>query len=150
MFCQIDPAGFSMKDLESWRKITRCNSTRPLYPLRLPAASAFLTGASTLWHRRLGHPGVEALSKLGPSLPSCNKELSTSLCHVRQLGRHTRLPFSVSTSRASNDLVHCDIWMPSIISVSGYKYYLVMLDDCSHHLWTFPLCFKYDTFLWGS
>ena len=30
--------------------------------------------------------------------------------------------------------------------MSGYKYYLVILDECSHYLWTFPLCLKYDTF----
>jgi hypothetical protein len=30
--------------------------------------------------------------------------------------------------------------------VSGYKYYLVILDDCTHYLWTFPLKLKSDTF----
>jgi hypothetical protein len=30
--------------------------------------------------------------------------------------------------------------------VSGYKYYLVILDDCSHYIWTFPLRLKSDTF----
>jgi hypothetical protein len=28
----------------------------------------------------------------------------------------------------------------------GYKYYLVILDDCTHYLWTFPLRLKSDTF----
>jgi hypothetical protein len=31
-------------------------------------------------------------------------------------------------------------------SVSGFKYYLVILDDSSHHLWTFPLRLKFDTY----
>jgi transposase InsO family protein len=30
--------------------------------------------------------------------------------------------------------------------VSGHKYYLVILDDCSHYIWTFPLRLKSDTF----
>jgi hypothetical protein len=30
--------------------------------------------------------------------------------------------------------------------VSGYKYYLIILDDCTHYLWTFPLKLKSDTF----
>jgi hypothetical protein len=30
--------------------------------------------------------------------------------------------------------------------VSGYKYYLVILDDCTHYLWAFPLRVKFDTF----
>uniref|UniRef100_A0A0A9BH25 Integrase catalytic domain-containing protein n=1 Tax=Arundo donax TaxID=35708 RepID=A0A0A9BH25_ARUDO len=30
--------------------------------------------------------------------------------------------------------------------MSGYKYYLIILDDCSHYVWTFPLRLKSDTF----
>ena len=30
--------------------------------------------------------------------------------------------------------------------MSGFKYYLVILDDFSHYVWTFPLRFKSDTF----
>jgi transposase InsO family protein len=43
-------------------------------------------------------------------------------------------------------LLHCDLWTSPITSVSGYKYYLVILDDYSHYLWTFPLRLKSDTF----
>ena len=32
------------------------------------------------------------------------------------------------------------------MSISGFKYYLVILDDCSHFLWNFPLRLKSDTF----
>jgi hypothetical protein len=51
-------------------------------------------------------------------------------------------------SRASKnfDLIHCDLWTSPIVSVSGFKYYLVILDDCSHFLWTFPLRVKSDAF----
>jgi hypothetical protein len=73
---------------------------------------------------------------------------SERLCHACQLGRHSRLPFSTSTSRAVQafDLVHYDLWMSPILSLSGYKYYLVILDDYSHFLWTFPLRLKSATF----
>jgi len=59
-----------------------------------------------------------------------------------------RLPFHLSTSRASNnfDLIHCDLWTSLVLSVSGYKYYLAILDDCSHYLWTFPLKLKSNAF----
>jgi len=30
--------------------------------------------------------------------------------------------------------------------MSGYKYYLVIIDDFSHYAWTFPLRLKSDTF----
>jgi hypothetical protein len=47
--------------------------------------------------------------------------------------------FVNSTSRADNnfDLIYCDMWTSSNVSISGYKYYLVILDDCSHFIWTF-------------
>ena len=56
--------------------------------------------------------------------------------------------FFTSTSRAAQafDLVHCDLWTSSVLSLSGYKYYLVILDDFSHFLWTFPLWLKSDMF----
>jgi hypothetical protein len=66
------------------------------------------------------------------------------------LSARSSLPssFSTSTSRAVQafDLVHCDLWTSPVLSLSGYKYYLVILDDYSHFLWTFPLRLKSDTF----
>lgn len=52
--------------------IVRCNSSRQFYPLCSALSQALLAAAtpSTLWHRRLGHLGFEALSCL---VPSCNK-----------------------------------------------------------------------------
>ena len=44
---EFDPAGCSVKDLESRRVIVRCNSSGPLYPLHLPTAHA-LAATSTL------------------------------------------------------------------------------------------------------
>jgi hypothetical protein len=44
------------------------------------------------------------------------------------------------------DLIHLDLWTSLVVSVLGSKYYLVILDDYTHYLWTFPLKLKYDTF----
>jgi histone deacetylase 1/2 len=44
------------------------------------------------------------------------------------------------------DLIHYDLWTSPVISVSEFKYYLVVIDDFSHYVWTFPLHLKYDTF----
>ena len=78
----------------------------------------------------------------------CPSDGVSFLCHAGQLGRYIRLSFGASSSRASNnfDLIHCDLWTSPIVSVSGFKYYLVILDDCSHHLWAFPLRLKSDTY----
>jgi IS30 family transposase len=42
--------------------------------------------------------------------------------------------------------MHLDLWTSPVISVSGSKYYLVILDDFTHYLWTFSLKLKSDTF----
>jgi hypothetical protein len=137
-----------VKVLPSRREIVRCNISGPLYPLHLPPAHSLVTQASSLlWHRCLGHPGHEALSKLASSV-SCPIHDCSELCHACQLGRHVCFPFHESTSHAINkfDLIHCDLWTSPVVSISGYKYYLVILDDCTHYLWTFPLRLKSDTF----
>jgi hypothetical protein len=133
---EFDPAGCSVKDLRTRNMIVRCNSLGALYPLHLPPVQSFVTKtASPLWHRRLGHPSHEALSKLASSV-TFNLEDCSTLCHACQLGRHVRLPFHASHSRAPNkfDLIQCDMWTSPVVSVSGYKYYLVILDYCTYYM----------------
>jgi hypothetical protein len=56
--------------------------------------------------------------------------------------------FSNSMSHAEKafDLMHLDLWTSPVVSVSSSKYYMVILDDFTHYLWTFPLKLKSDTF----
>jgi histone deacetylase 1/2 len=150
---EFDPFGLSVKDLATRNVIVRCNSSGELYsfqpPTTHPRTFAAITSPPVLWHRRLSHLGHESLSHLAPSLHSaCNKSELETLCHACQLGRHVRLPFTQSNTRALKnfDLIHCDLWTSPIASVTGYKYYLIILDDCSHYSWTFPLRLKSDTF----
>uniref|UniRef100_A0A8R7TR30 Integrase catalytic domain-containing protein n=1 Tax=Triticum urartu TaxID=4572 RepID=A0A8R7TR30_TRIUA len=80
------------------------------------------------------------------SFISCNKAAS-HVCHACQLGKHVRLPFARSTSISVEpfQLIHCDLWTSSILSNSSFQYYLVIVDDYSHFMWTFPLRKKSDT-----
>jgi hypothetical protein len=136
---KFDPFGLSVKDLSTRNVLTRCNSSRPLYTMRLPSRSApspcaapavALVASASTWHHRLGHPGVDALSKLSSDSSVICSRHSHDFCQACQLGCHTRMPFVSSTSRADNnfDLIHCDLWTSPVVSVSGYKYYLVILD----------------------
>jgi transposase InsO family protein len=52
-----------------------------------------------------------------------------------------RLPFASYNKVASRafELLHGDLWTSPVISNSDYKYYLVILDDHTHYVWTFPL-----------
>jgi hypothetical protein len=104
--------------------------------------------APTTWHRRLDHLGPNTLSSLSrSSFVQCTGK-KHDFCHACQLGKHTRLPFCSSSHRAEHpfDLIHLDLWTSHVVSVSGSKYYLVILDDFTHYLWTFPLKLKSDTF----
>ncbi|EEC82022.1 hypothetical protein OsI_25984 [Oryza sativa Indica Group] len=146
---EFDKDGLDVKDFHSRNMIVWCNSFGDLYLVR-PTELHYALAAresSVLWHHRLGHLGSEALTRLARSsvIPPY-RELS--VCHACQLGRHCRLPFNTSFTRATSnfDLIHCDLWTSPVSSVSGYKYYLVILDDCSHFVWTFPLRLKSDTF----
>jgi hypothetical protein len=132
---EFDPLGISVKDLRTKNVLLRCNSTGPLYTLQLPSSSSgscalVATPSPTTWHRRLGHPGKAALQRLAQiSSIICSKSDDESICHACQLGRHVLLPFTSSISRAIKnfDLIHCDLWTSPVISVSGFKYYLVII-----------------------
>ena len=48
------------------------------------------------------------------------------------------------------DIIHSDLWTFPVLSSSGHKYYILLLDDYSNFLWTFPLSNKshvFSTFL---
>ena len=101
-----------------------------------------------LWHQRLGHPHAVVLSSLLSEFSiHCNRDIhDTSVCESCHTGKHVRLPFSSSTSSSNFpfELLHCDLWTSPHTSISGFKYYLVFLDDYIHFVWTFPLRNKSD------
>jgi hypothetical protein len=141
---EFDPFGLSVKDLSTRNVIVRSNSTGLLYTLCLPRSTTPSAGAMvglaavppTMWHRRLDHPGPGALSSLSrSSFIHCTSN-KHEFCHARQLGKHTMLPFHSSSHRAEHpfDLIHLDLWTSPVVSVSGSKYYLVILDDFTHYL----------------
>lgn len=71
---------------------------------------------------------------------------SSHVCSTCQLGKHVRLPFSssVSVSYVPFQIVHADVWTSPVTSCSGFKFYLVLIDDFTHCIWTFPLRSKSD------
>jgi hypothetical protein len=71
---EFDPFGLSVKDLATKCVLARYNSTDLLYTLPLPTLptttpcfvpyALATTASSATWHRRLGHPSPNVLSKL--------------------------------------------------------------------------------------
>jgi hypothetical protein len=96
-----------------------------------------------LWHHRFGHPHAATISSLLHefALPYNHDNHTTTSCGSCQQGKHVRLPFSSSISSSTFPfvLLHCDLWTLPIESISGFKDYLVILDDFTHFVWTFPL-----------
>ncbi|XP_073354067.1 uncharacterized protein [Aegilops tauschii subsp. strangulata] len=138
-------------DIRTRLVILRCDSTGDLYPVccnpAVPRASYFAGVASAeLWHSRLGHPGKEVLRRaLGQFEFTCAPSTPHS-CSACRLGKNTRLPFAVSTSTSyfPFQLLHLDVWTSPVVSISGFEYYLVIIDSCTHYVWTFPLRNKSD------
>ncbi|KAJ9566586.1 LOW QUALITY PROTEIN: hypothetical protein OSB04_002552 [Centaurea solstitialis] len=149
---EFDPFGFTVKDLKTWSFLQRCDSDHhDLYPVLPPTprsalASVNIAVSFDVWHRRLGHRVLlssnflfHASSLLVPVEP---------LLYVMRLGKHCRLPFSLPTTKTSRvfELIHSDLWTSPVTSLSGFKYYVLFLDDFSHFLWVFPLRAKSEVF----
>lgn len=37
------------------------------------------------------------------------------------------------------DLVHSDVWQSPVLSVSGFKYYVLFTDDYARYTWIYPV-----------
>lgn len=132
--------------------LLRCDSSGDLYPVRSRSSASGAHQAlhvdrdTAIWHARLGHPGHSSLHRILRSFGYTCSKSSIHTCYARCLGKHVRLPFNESNNVASIpfQLLHCDVWTSPIMSNSGYKFYLMIMDDFSHCTWTFPLRHKSD------
>jgi hypothetical protein len=147
---EFDAVGFFVKDGRTRMLLHRCDSPGDaLYPVQSTSTTTShlaLSAGVDLWHARLGYPSSTALRQIMQGFSfSCNKTESHS-CEACRLGKHVRLPFRSSSIVASFSfqLIHSDVWTSPIPSNSGFRYYLVILDDYSYFVWTFPLCRKSD------
>jgi hypothetical protein len=146
---EFDPFSFSIKDLHSKMVLLRSDSTGDLYPLRSPfaaSASHYFHVSVDLWHARLGHPGRPALSSILNSFDFACEPTHNHSCTACRIGKHVRQLFNESSTVSPYPFcrLHCDVWTSPVLSNSGFQYYLVVLDDYSHYVWTFPLRRKSD------
>jgi hypothetical protein len=107
--------------------------------------------SSLVWHFRLGHLSFKVVNRVVRenqlSVNSFNFNKSI-VCISCQLGKCKRLPFQSSThvSVAPLEIIHVDIWTSPIIFISGFKYYMVFIDDFSRYSWIYPLHLKSEVF----
>jgi len=152
---------YFVKDNQTRAIILEGKSENGLYPLRLKSSSsthkfpfiAFLGLRTSLdvWHFRLGHPSLVTVPRVikAHSLPISNVVSNkTFFCDSCQLGKSKQLPFNASSrvSTAALDLIHSDLWTSPIPSMSGFKYYVIFVDDYSRYTWFYPLQNKSDVY----
>ena len=95
--------------------------------------------SATAWHRRLGHPGIDALKVMSTSdsvLGLDNITLSDyESCDVCVSAKQTRQTYPRSKSRAKQplELVHSDLMFLPREGLQGEKYVLTLLDDYSRY-----------------
>lgn len=131
---EFDPCGFSVKDLKTRQLLLKCDSSDDLYPVIPSTQVALLCGSTSLWHQRLGNPGAHAFNHLvSNKLITRNKCSSTVSCQGCQIGKSIRLPFEGSNIIVSGlfDIVHSDLWLSPVESISGINYYIIFLDHYS-------------------
>jgi transposase InsO family protein len=84
-------------------------------------------------------------SRVVSKLPSLDK---TRICESCQLGKSKQLPFVESTrcTFAPLELIHSDVWISPIPSLSGCKYYAIFVDDYSRFTWLYPILNKSEVY----
>ncbi|KAM2308323.1 hypothetical protein EV2_031220 [Malus domestica] len=158
-WCSIHlyPFHFIVKDLSSEKTLFKGPVRAGFYPFHASSIAgnqkAFAASAKAspqTWHHRLGHPALNILRKLAThSCISVSSALNKSVCSSCALGKSSKLSFaSVScTSSRPLELLHTDVWGPApLLSVNGYRYYLIFVDDYTKYTWFFPLKSKSDVF----
>ena len=156
----LDIHGSFVKDRFTGRTLLRGPVRGGFFPLQGSSASKAASSPTALvstsanariWHSRLGHPSSVILRKVLSSNKVAVAGTSSLdfFCQDCALAKNHKLPFSTpqSVSTKSLELLHCDVWGPSpVVSVSGYRYYLLIVDDYSKYSWYFPLKSKSSVF----
>jgi hypothetical protein len=151
------------KDMKAllWAKGSHLSTTKPIGSRRgglyvvteqsVQALARDATSSNELWHKRLRHLHYKALPDLQnmvcgmPSISFSKNEI----CKGCMLGKNIKKAFPSSDNRAQGilDLVHFDVCGPmSSLSLSGFLYYIIFVDDCFRKCWIYFLKSKSDTF----
>eukprot|EP00253_Pinus_taeda_P013514 PITA_13514 len=104
-----------------------------------------------IWHRRMGHMyhgALRTLREITTGMPYFSTD-HFNTCRGCAMGKFAKSPFSSSDSRATGilDLIHSDVrGRMSHVSLSGYEYYVLFIDDHSTRTWIYFLKTKSEVF----
>jgi len=94
-----------------------------------------------LHHYRLGHPSFTTLVVIFPFLFK-GFENKHFVCEIYELAKHKRSVFPLINKRSlvPFEFIHSDIWDPAPIrSLSGVRWFVTFIDDCTRVTWLFLL-----------
>jgi transposase InsO family protein len=108
----------------------------------------------SLWHRRLGHIGKDALEraicgKLADSLLIDSNALLPLHCEPCIVGKHRRDPFPAKASHRATRLlerIHSDLHEVPVPTASGYCYWITFIDNWLRYGWIWLLKKKSNAF----
>ena len=133
--------------LQNGTKVNVC-SLGKLYALHLPVQAAQeeecavpALGAQDkrqLWHRRLGHLHSAAMEKLGVAGVDVAPGGALQFCEVCALGKSVQKPRSTEPQKKAPtklQKLHTDLWEMRTPSLGGYRYAMVIIDDCTGYVW---------------
>ncbi|WZZ70893.1 hypothetical protein YC2023_082263 [Brassica napus] len=135
----FSPNDVKFQDIESSKLIGQGVTKGDLYLLedisRISSSSCLLSSVlsrGALWHSRLGHPHVRALSLMLPGVMFKNND-----CEACILGKHCKTVFKRSTTIYDKcfDLIHSDVWTAPCLSRDNYKYFVTFIDEKSKYTW---------------
>eukprot|EP00253_Pinus_taeda_P014280 PITA_14280 len=104
-----------------------------------------------IWHRRMGHVyhgALRTLREITTGVPDFSTD-HFDTCRGCAMGKFAKSPFPSSDSRATGilDLIHSDVsGRMSHVSLSGYEYYVLFIDDHSRRTWIYFLKTKSEFF----
>jgi hypothetical protein len=147
---------FTLRDPEGMQlaKVNRDSSY--LYVLKLNLATLICMAASGSelawrWHARFGHLNFLALRRLAKGgvvrrIPQIDH--IDQLCDGYLAGKQHRTPFPEEAqyrAQTALELVHGDLCGPiTPATTGGKKYFLLLVDDMSHHMWIRLLSAKHE------
>ncbi|KAI3494583.1 hypothetical protein L1887_40715 [Cichorium endivia] len=141
------PGGVKLKGKIYTRNLIGAGRRRGgLYRMGMIEERKAMATMTDVWHRRLGHASKGKLSKVD-LFKNNLVNFSSENCDSCAKPKLVRTPFPISTikSKATFELIHCDIWGGyRIRSYTNANYFLTVVDDYSRAVWVFLIKHKSD------
>ncbi|PKU60961.1 Retrovirus-related Pol polyprotein from transposon TNT 1-94 [Dendrobium catenatum] len=150
----FDANGFEMKDSEDHRLLLRGCLHKELYHITTAPAGHFAAlnttvSTSNLLHAMLGHPNNRILATLAQNIPISHFSHKKFSCNSCNVAKSHKLSFNKRTSVSYSpfELLHTDVWGPAPTnSITGFRYYVIFIDDFTRFTWIYFMQSKQETF----